>query len=83
VTAVKVELWRGPLDGDLHEIPDGTKLWIVSTPTSMRDVMRMSEADIPMATTIQSTEHCYAITERFGTTSGARIFEYVGERVKK
>jgi len=77
---MQIEYLRGPLDGATAMVPIGTKIWIVHTQPSARDVMRMSEADIPVAE-VQSTEHAYAVTGR-SAASGARIFEYVGERVK-
>jgi hypothetical protein len=82
---MQIELWRGPLDGELREIPDETKIWIATVSNvDMRRLLATPDADIPLANEPGgTTDHCYAITMRLGVASGMRIFEYVGERVKK
>jgi hypothetical protein len=82
---MEVEFWRGPIDGVRQEIPDGTKLWIVRAPRADGDVKQFRvPADAPAPDVVVAVdEHAYAITDRVGIASGLRIFEYVGERVKK
>jgi len=82
---MEVEFWRGPLDGVLQALPDDTRLWIVRAPRTAGSVKEFHVAeDAPSPETIVSVdEHAYAITDRFGRASQCRIFEYIGERVKK
>jgi hypothetical protein len=70
-----IELFRGPADGALVNVPGRTKLWIVEGLGE-----REPEAGDDEPVIINS--YCYAHTGR-SNGRGAWIFEYVGERVRK
>lgn len=79
---MEVEFWRGPLDGTTQAIPDDARLWIVRSPRVL--TRRGAEpVDAPPPTAdIEYNEYAYVWTERFGITSKARCFDYIGERAK-
>lgn len=81
MTAVEVEFWCGPLDGVLQAIPDDAQIWIVKSP--MTRLPTKPEDGPPPTAVVEYHEYAYRLTERFGKTSGRRIFDYMGERVQK
>lgn len=80
---MEVEFWRGPLDGVVQTIPDDAQLWIVKSPKTRLNTRPESPDAPPPTAEIDYYEYAYVSTERFGKTSKCRIFDYVGERVKK
>lgn len=83
--SVQIELLGGPGDGDIADVGDATLLWILSQPimTPAEFIAMEERPDLVEYATMPVREHAYGKTDRFSKTSGARVFEYVGERVQK
>jgi hypothetical protein len=79
---VKIELVGGPGDGALVEVPSATKLWVL--PVAEQDIRRFQAMEGDLKNDVVPHEigtYAYGITERQSVASGARVFEYIGERV--
>lgn len=84
---MRIELFGGPCDGALLEVPDGTRIWLVTSPRltpaqliSYNEILpgaaQLHIDEVPIA------EYAYHACRRFAPGSGARLFLFGGQRVK-
>lgn len=71
VPLASIELVGGPGDGGIHDVPDGTKIWVLRIVTTIQTKRSAEVAE----------EHAYTYTSRLAA-SGAQVFRYAGERVR-
>ena len=80
---MKIELMGGPVDGEIVEVPDETKLWIV--PVTLTNVRKFYVQETGFRNDMvpnDQGDYAYGITRNV-RGDGTRLFEFIGERAVK
>jgi hypothetical protein len=79
---MQVEFHGGPVDGQQMDVPEGTRLWVVSTPamSAAEFIAAQDQPDILDYAMKAPREFAYRKTKRI-TQAGLWAFQYMGERV--
>lgn len=78
---MKIELLGGPGDGSVVDVPDATRLWVL--PATEQDIAKFKAMEGDLRNDVVPNEigtYAYGMTVRLSVATGARVFEYIGER---
>lgn len=76
-----VELFGGPADGMVLQVPEAARVWIVPTPhMTPAEFIALESGQGSAASVFPVADHLYAWTKSFSTGKLLRIFRYAGSR---